>query len=73
MSVVEQQLAENLTSYRPTREGEYHRRSDYSNFKYLKAFVPVHFYGQLVRHDDGCELLHDEVRYNNINFAKVKM
>ena len=61
MSVVEQRLAETLTFYRPTREGEYHRRSDRSNLRSLKTFVPVHFYSQLVRHEEGCELLNEEV------------
>ena len=62
MSVVEQRLAENLTAYHQTREGEYLRRKgECISFKNVKTFVPVHLYSQLVRHDDGCGLLNEEV------------
>ena len=33
-----------------------------SSFVSQKVFVPVHFYGQLVQHDEGCALLRNEVR-----------
>ena len=62
MSVVEQRLAESLTVYRQTREGEYLRRKrEYISFKNVNIFVPIHFYSQLVCHDDGCDLLNEEV------------
>ena len=62
VSVVEQRLAESLTSYRQTKEGEFHRRKgDAGTFKNVQTFVPVHFYSQLVRHEEGCGLLKEEV------------
>ena len=62
VSVVEQRLAESLTSYRQTKEGEFHRRKgDAGTFKNIQTFVPVHFYSQLVRHEEGCGLLKEEV------------
>ena len=62
MSVVEQRLAESLTVYQQTREGEYLRRKgECISFKNMNIFVPVHFYSQLVQHDDGCGLLNEKV------------
>ena len=38
--------------------------SIFSTFKSEKAFVPVHFYGQLVRQEEGCVLLKEEVIFS---------
>lgn len=34
-----------------------------SSFVSVKSFVPVHFYGQLVQHNEGCTLLKNEVSF----------
>lgn len=54
--LVEEKLAEALTSYRQMEAGEFNRVSDSSVIS-PKAFVPIHFYGQLVQHEEGCALL----------------
>ncbi|KAL5486702.1 hypothetical protein EMCRGX_G019218 [Ephydatia muelleri] len=54
--LVEEKLAEALTSYRQMEEGEFTRISDSSVIS-PKAFVPIHFYGQLVQHEEGFALL----------------
>ena len=42
-------------------------RSNFFSLVHPKAFVPVHFYGQLVQHDDGCALLEKEVTMTTRN------
>ena len=58
--IVEERLAETLTSFKQTEEGEFIRRR-YTSLIFPKAFVPVHFYGQLVQHKEGCTFLEKEV------------
>jgi len=57
---VEERLAESLTSYQQTGEGEFVRRTNTSLTHPKACFVPIHFYGQLVQHDEGCALLEKE-------------
>lgn len=62
MYIVEERLAETLTSFKQTEEGEFVRRNNTAVI-FPKAFVPVHLYGQLVQHEEGCVSIEKEV-YN---------
>ncbi|CAI8054557.1 Rapamycin-insensitive companion of mTOR [Geodia barretti] len=54
--IVEERLAEALTSFKIVDEGQFIRRTDSSVIQ-PEAFVPVHFYGQIVQHEEGCAML----------------
>ncbi len=58
--IVEEMLAETLTSFKQTEEGEFVRRNN-TALIFPKAFVPVHLYGQLVQHEEGCISIEKEV------------
>ncbi|XP_062509189.1 rapamycin-insensitive companion of mTOR-like [Corticium candelabrum] len=60
----EQRLAECLTGYRKTDEGQYIRRSRIQLTR-LDVFAPVHFYGQLVQLREGCKLLQKQRHLDN--------
>lgn len=46
---------------------------NFSTFKSQKAFVPVHFYGQLVRQEEGCALLKEEVIFSIVMYFNYSL
>lgn len=59
VKLVENTLNEALTHHRRSEDGTYGRRTD-RRVATRFAYIPVHFYGQLAAHDEGCKVLTEE-------------